>query len=237
MSISSYGSAYNMRSPPPAQQEYVYPPPRLLTPAQASVDDRALEIAMLLSQQEARFGVNMYEDLTIPDENEIRKLVARGYTQEDATLAVFERKHNVHVMPPQPPMQQQYSPHQGVAGGGYPLSPQARLLTPVRVGAGMDYNARNTPTMHQQQDPMHHAPLQRSQSTYVPAPHPHQIYANHPGGAASDYRMQSEYGPPPQRSQSMYNANSNISPRGGAVQPPSGMMGGSNDSFYGEVQE
>jgi hypothetical protein len=41
-------------------------------------DQQALEIGMLLSQQEAQFGINMYDSLTPADEPEIENLTTLG---------------------------------------------------------------------------------------------------------------------------------------------------------------
>ena len=46
--------------------------------ARKTPDQQALEIGMLLSQQEAQFGINMYDSLTPADEPEIENLTNLG---------------------------------------------------------------------------------------------------------------------------------------------------------------
>ena len=47
---------------------------------------------MLLSEQEAQYGVNMYDSLKPEDEPEIQSMMATGKTMEEAVLAIFNRK-------------------------------------------------------------------------------------------------------------------------------------------------
>lgn len=55
--------------------------------------DDALQLALLLSEQESRYGVNMYDSLQTTDEPEIQQLmVHEGKTMEEAVLEVFNRK-------------------------------------------------------------------------------------------------------------------------------------------------
>ena len=55
-------------------------------------DDLAMKIALLISEQEAEFGVNMYQEVTGKDEAEVQQLVNRGFTVDEAILWIFERK-------------------------------------------------------------------------------------------------------------------------------------------------
>ncbi len=52
----------------------------------------AIQLAMLLSEQEAQYGVNMYDSLKPEDEPEIQSMMANGKTMEEAVLAIFNRK-------------------------------------------------------------------------------------------------------------------------------------------------
>lgn len=63
------------------------------TPLLRMTSSDALQIGLLLSQQEAEFGVNMYDSLENSDENTIRRLVAQGYTNDEAVLEIFNRKY------------------------------------------------------------------------------------------------------------------------------------------------
>lgn len=63
------------------------------TPLLRMTSSDALQIGLLLSQQEAEFGVNMYDSLENADENTIRRLVAQGYTNDEAVLEIFNRKY------------------------------------------------------------------------------------------------------------------------------------------------
>lgn len=55
-------------------------------------DEQALRIAMLVSEQEAEFGLNMYQVLEDKDEPEVQQLVNRGFTVDEAILWLFEKK-------------------------------------------------------------------------------------------------------------------------------------------------
>lgn len=82
-----------------AHSEYV------MNPRQAMYDMNALnnysrpseanqmERTMLLMQQEAEFGINMYDSLTPADEPEINALIAQGYTYDDAVKMIFDRRY------------------------------------------------------------------------------------------------------------------------------------------------
>ena len=67
-------------------------------------DDEAMHMALLLSQQESEFGVNMYDALRPQDEQELQALIASGYTNEQAVLFLFERRYvSRNAAPIQPP--------------------------------------------------------------------------------------------------------------------------------------
>jgi hypothetical protein len=52
----------------------------------------ALQVGLLLSQQEKEFGTNMYESLRPEDEEELAKLVNSGLSSQDAALQIFQKK-------------------------------------------------------------------------------------------------------------------------------------------------
>jgi hypothetical protein len=52
----------------------------------------ALQIGLILSQQEHAFGTNMYQSLTPNDEPEIERLNRLGYSTEEAILQIFQKK-------------------------------------------------------------------------------------------------------------------------------------------------
>jgi len=55
-------------------------------------DEEALEHALLLSEQQDKFGCTMYEVLTPGDERLVRDYIDAGFTKEESTLLVFEEK-------------------------------------------------------------------------------------------------------------------------------------------------
>lgn len=55
-------------------------------------DEKALKIAILISEQEAEFGVNMYQVVTKKDEMEVQALLNRGFTVDEAILWIFEKR-------------------------------------------------------------------------------------------------------------------------------------------------
>lgn len=57
-------------------------------------DTTVMHLAHLLSQQERRFGVNMYDALRPEDDPDLQTLMASGLTQEQAVLQVFERHYD-----------------------------------------------------------------------------------------------------------------------------------------------
>lgn len=61
--------------------------------AKKDPDSEALEHAILLSQQESEYGVNMYDALTPADEPVIDEYVAQGFTREESILIIFEEKY------------------------------------------------------------------------------------------------------------------------------------------------
>lgn len=52
----------------------------------------ALQIGLILSQQEQQFGTNMYQALRPEDEPEIEHLNSMGFSTEEAILKIFQRR-------------------------------------------------------------------------------------------------------------------------------------------------
>jgi hypothetical protein len=55
----------------------------------------ALQLGLLLAQQESQFGTNMYESLTTNDEDELHRIKGSGLTTDQAALDIFRRKYGV----------------------------------------------------------------------------------------------------------------------------------------------
>jgi hypothetical protein len=58
----------------------------------------ALQIGLILSQQEQEFGTNMYQSLTPPDEPAIERLNSLGFSTEEAILKIFQKRFQPHLM-------------------------------------------------------------------------------------------------------------------------------------------
>ena len=58
----------------------------------------ALQIGLILSQQEQQFGTNMYQSLQPEDEPEIEHLNSMGFSTEEAILKIFQKRFqpNLH---------------------------------------------------------------------------------------------------------------------------------------------
>lgn len=52
----------------------------------------ALQIGLILAQQEQEFGTNMYQSLTPEDEPEIERLNSLGFSTEEAILKIFQKR-------------------------------------------------------------------------------------------------------------------------------------------------
>ena len=122
----AYSAMVQYDVPPPPQPQSHFAPPSLpqplpvpnpvpVPPASINIgtyfkatnpDDEALELAVLLSHQEAVFGVNMFDSLRAEDNLAINSYIAMGYTFNDAVLDIFERKHGTSrpLAPLQPPI-------------------------------------------------------------------------------------------------------------------------------------
>lgn len=55
-------------------------------------DVEALKLALLVSEQEAEYGVNMYDSLQPEDEDIIADYMSQGYTLDEAVFEVFTNK-------------------------------------------------------------------------------------------------------------------------------------------------
>jgi hypothetical protein len=143
-----------------------------------------LQIGLMLSQQEAEFGTNMYDSLEEADEAMIRRLVARGLTNDEAVLEIFELKFGIKgpqsrwakVGAAQPVVSTMSAFHQDHA----PAHATAHGAC-AGLGAGGQYPAQHQPYP----SPHPHAPQHQQQHQQYPgygAPPPHQrdLYPNYP---------------------------------------------------------
>jgi hypothetical protein len=101
---------HSQQSPYPDHhhQQQRAPQPTTISPATMNRDGRsrnvgltdneAAHLALLLSKQEADFGINMYDALRPSDEPEIQRLVDLGYTYEQAILHIYENRF-AHLAP------------------------------------------------------------------------------------------------------------------------------------------
>lgn len=58
-----------------------------------NADDEALRIGILVSEQDAEFGTNMYQTISVQDEPEIMRLISMGYSTDDAVYVIFSRTY------------------------------------------------------------------------------------------------------------------------------------------------
>lgn len=58
-----------------------------------NVDREALELGILVSHQEEKYGTNMFDSIRPEDEPEIERLKARGLSVEGAILTIFNRRY------------------------------------------------------------------------------------------------------------------------------------------------
>jgi hypothetical protein len=90
------------------------------SPLKMSAAD-ALQIGILLSQQENEFGTNMYESLKPADEEELLKLVNSGMSSHEAALQIFRKKFLYKVS------------KSDLTESGYPDDGANNGLAPLRV--------------------------------------------------------------------------------------------------------
>lgn len=172
---------------PPAQhQQQQQPPPRQLTRQSSMLsprtvsrsnmlttltDDEAVNMALMLSQQETDHGINMYDSLRASDEQELQNLIASGYTNEQAVLFIFEKRYppkNHHR--PQPFANQQ---HPGVTMNRQSMyNMQVPQQPPMWEEPNMGYVQQTSPYQMQPQPGYGPPPrsMPRPQSMYAPPP-------------------------------------------------------------------
>lgn len=101
-------------------------------------DEEALQHAILLSNQDSEYGVNMYDSLTPADEPVIEEYVEQGFTREEAILIIFEDKYGrvasqpAHITPAMPSLHKGPMDEQAIAD----MAPQDRQQVDVLMGRG-----------------------------------------------------------------------------------------------------
>lgn len=153
--------------------DYDYLPPHTQLPPQPGpMQDDARNA--LLAQQQAEFGIHMYDAVTPADGPEIRRLMSEGYTEDDAIQMLFDFRYRhqsgrsqPYGMQLQPPMPAPQSPRQvgsgmSVGGGGPRQAPLSR---------GPSLNSHSTGDLYSPQAAEQHRRLQHddghSHSMYV----------------------------------------------------------------------
>ena len=63
------------------------------TPRSRSREEDDMDVAMLLSQQESEFGINMVDAITPADEPEIDRLMRQGYSRNEALRIIFNYRY------------------------------------------------------------------------------------------------------------------------------------------------
>lgn len=133
-------------------------------------DNDAVAVALLLSEQEASFGTNMFDSLTVADDVEMDRLRSAGLSTHDAALSIFQRKYRVvsnlpssilsssSVSPP--------SVHSGYNGNGstsrYSLGRES--LSPPEESVSARYSPPQQQQQQQQQAPVVERAANRSSS-------------------------------------------------------------------------
>lgn len=107
-------------------------------------DEEAVHMALLLSQQEAEFGVNMYDALRPTDERELQSLIATGYTNEQAVLCLFEKRYPPRGAQPTPPAYQQAPYSSPMQAGGWSGGPPPQQMMPQQRFSGEQYPEPNS---------------------------------------------------------------------------------------------
>ena len=141
-------------------------------------DDEAVNMALMLSQQESDHGINMYDSLRASDEQELQSLIASGLTNEQAVLFIFEKRYppkNVQRAAPFPSPQPVYTNQRQSMYNMQVPPPQPQWVDPNLVPVGYMQPMPPQP-MYQMQQPVYGPPpvrmVPRQQSMYVPAPAP-----------------------------------------------------------------
>jgi hypothetical protein len=166
----------------------------------------ALQIGLMLSQQEIEFGVNMYDSLEDSDEPAIRRLVAQGYSNDEAVLEIFNRKFG--KTGPQTKWSG-VSPAAPVANRLLPPGPNPNYPYPYPYNQGPPPPPPPPPQQQQQQQPYRYDPG-------YPAPQPY------PPSSGYDYDPQypPPYPPQPQYRHEMYPPDQRAYPMLAPLQPP-----------------
>lgn len=103
----------------------------------ANPDHEALKMGLLLSQQEAEYGINMYDSLIPADDPLIEEYIKMGLTMDEAVLKIFEFKFGkvstLIVEDPSPPRRPTLT------------KKNSQQYSPVRAGEADPYNNRNGP--------------------------------------------------------------------------------------------
>jgi len=111
-------------------------------------DQEALATGILLSKQEAQYGVNMFDSLTPQDEAVVRQHTNEGFTWEEAVFIVFRDKYV---------LAERASTAQGTTE-----IPLHNMMSLVRLTPDMSYdamNANNAAQPHVKRDSFsHHSP-------------------------------------------------------------------------------
>lgn len=63
------------------------------TAAPKPAEAATLQLGLIISQQEAVYGTNMYDALLPSDESTIEEFVRQGFTLDDAVLLIFEKRY------------------------------------------------------------------------------------------------------------------------------------------------
>lgn len=56
-------------------------------------DHDSVDKSVLIAQQDAKFGTNMYDAIKPADEPEIERLINKGFTRKGAILLIFEERY------------------------------------------------------------------------------------------------------------------------------------------------
>lgn len=133
-----------------------------------NADERALRIGLLVSEQEAQYGINMYDDIHAGDEPFLHRLIQSGYNEDEAVLIIFEIKHgppNSHYvskepLPPQSAMKRQVSSVSCLSPSFHSFVNICNRIFFLVVGNGNQHTTTSTKTCtnhpHQFQHQQHH---------------------------------------------------------------------------------
>lgn len=131
-SYQQSGSSPQRRPPMQSiqQQQQQHPPQQY----NHKLSDPALHLSLLISEQEAAFGINMYDSFTPQDQQEKTRLINQGYSEDEALQLIFERKYGPTPPPSAIPPQQLYTPPpQRMSTSSYQTSPTPNTPQQGRV--------------------------------------------------------------------------------------------------------